>query len=75
MAHTRQLRINDISKIRERINEFAGKKITIVLHDSRVTTGTIENISADGVTLMNQRNKPMTFRFNDIDELYFDTLD
>ena len=74
MAQTRQLRINDISKIQERIQEFAGKKVTLVLHDGRVTTGTIKAIIADGVTLLNHRNKAMIFRFDDVAELYFDTL-
>ena len=75
MAQTRQLRISDISKIKERITEFTGKKITLVLHDGRVTTGVIETIIADGLTVLNFRNKPMTFRFNDVAELYFDTLE
>lgn len=75
MAQTRQLRINDTSKIRERINEFVGKKVTLVLHDGRVTTGKINTMITDGVTLLNFRNKSMTFRFNDVAELYFDTLE
>lgn len=74
MAQTRQLRINDTFKIRERITEFAGKKVTLVLHDGRVTTGIIETVANDSVTLLNLRNKLMTFRFNDVAELYFDTL-
>jgi hypothetical protein len=75
MPRTRQLRINDISKIRERISEFAGKNVTIVLHDGRTTTGMVEAFAANEVTLLNKRNKPMNFRFNDVAELYFDTLD
>jgi hypothetical protein len=75
MAQTRQLRINDISKIKERIAQFTDKKITLVLHDGRVTTGMMKTRMADGVTLLNFRNKVMTFRFNDVAELYFDTLE
>lgn len=75
MASTRQLRLNDISKIRERINEFGGKQITLVFHDGRTTTGKVEKISAEDLSMVNMRNKTMTFRFTDVAELYFDTLD
>ena len=75
MMHTRQLRLNDISKITARMQEFAGKNITLVLHDGRTTTGKVETIAADSVSLLNQRNKSMTFRFNDVAELYFDTIE
>ncbi|HEY0743473.1 MAG TPA: hypothetical protein VGD40_18525 [Chryseosolibacter sp.] len=75
MASTRQLRLNDISKIRERITEFGGKQITLVLHDGRTTTGRVEKITAEDISMVNMRNKTMTFRFTDIAELYFDTLD
>ena len=75
MVHTRQLRINDISKIRERMREFAGKQITLVLHDGRTTTGKVDTITGDDVSLLNQRSKLMRFRYNDVAELYFDTLE
>lgn len=75
MAHSRQLRINDISKIRERITEFADKSITVVLHDGRTSTGKLDAVRNDELTLINLRRKEMKFRFNEVAELYFDTLD
>jgi hypothetical protein len=75
MPMTRQLRLNDLSIIKERIKEFAGKKINLVLRDDRVSTGTLIDIQKDYVTVLNMRNKPMHFNFTDISELYFDTLD
>jgi hypothetical protein len=75
MPNTRQLRLNDISQIRERIQEFSGKTINLILRDDRASTGTLVDINNDYVTLLNMRNKPMHFKFNDISELYFDTLD
>lgn len=75
VVRTRQLRINDISKIKERMGEFAGKQITLVLHDGRTTTGKVETITGDNISLLNHRNRSMTFRYNDVAELYFDTLE
>ncbi|HEY0651992.1 MAG TPA: hypothetical protein VGD65_02650 [Chryseosolibacter sp.] len=75
MANTRQLRLNDISKIQERAKEFADKRISLVFHDDRVITGTVHAVTTTDITLLNMRNKRMTFRFLDIAELYFDTVE
>lgn len=75
MAHTRQLRINDPSKIQERIKEFVGKRINLVFHDDRVITGKLDSLTANDITIVNMRNKMMTFRFLDVAELYFDTVE
>lgn len=75
MANTRQLRINDNSKIRERIGEFAGKQITLVFNDGRTVTGKVDKTTAEAIVMLNMRNKTMSFPFTDIAELYFDTLD
>lgn len=75
MAITRQLRLNDLSKIQERIKEFVGKRISLVFHDDRVITGKLDSVTANDITLLNMRNKMMTFRFLDVAELYFDTVE
>lgn len=75
MPISRQLRLSDALRIQERIQEFAGKTISLVLRDSRVANGTLIDIQKDYVTLLNTRKKRMRFEFNDISELYFDTLD
>lgn len=75
MPRTRQLRISDLSKIQERIKEFAGKQISLTFHDDRVITGKVEAVTMNDITILNMRNKAMTFRFLDVAELYFDTVE
>lgn len=75
MPSSRQLRLNDISVIKDRIQEFAGKKISLVLTDDRVSTGTLVDIEGEYIVLLNMRNKKMHFGYSQIAELYFDTLD
>ena len=75
MAKTRQLRINDPSKIHLRIKELLGKHVNLVFHDDRVASGSVDAVTQSDVTLLNMRNKRMTFRFLDVAELYFDTIE
>lgn len=74
MPHTRQLRINEARAIRTRMPEFAGKKLNLVLRDDRVITGVVEHIIGESVILRNMKQKNMTFAFEEIAEIYFDTL-
>jgi hypothetical protein len=75
MAKTRQLRINDPAKIQQRIKDLAGKQVNLVFHDDRVASGSVYAVTQSDVTLLNMRNKRMTFRFLDVAELYFDTIE
>ena len=75
MPKSRQLRINDLNKIREQVQTFAGKKLNVVLRDDRVIVGTLIDIQNDYVTIRNMRLRPMEFRFDDVAEIYFDTID
>jgi hypothetical protein len=74
MSNTKQLRITDPLEIRKRISEFPGKKINIVFTDSRVIVGTLMEIKPDGIVLQNMRLKNEYFPFNQLTEIYFDTL-
>jgi hypothetical protein len=75
MPKTRQLRLNDLAKIQERTKELVGKHISLVFKDDRVITGTVESVTPNDITIVNMRNKMMTFRFLDVAELYFDTVE
>jgi hypothetical protein len=70
---TRQLRINDANQIRNRIREFIGKKINIVLKDQTVSLIRIEEVSDVAVNGSNMRLKTITIPFDQISEIYFDT--
>lgn len=74
MHASKQLRINDKTGIRNRIVDFRGKTITLVLTDSRVVTGVIEKTTDTNVTIRNMRLKKMEYAFEKISELYFDTV-
>ena len=69
----KQLRLNDPEQIRKRIDEFVGKQINIVLTDSTVVLGTLEQVTATGITLRNMRLKKATYPFVTLTEIYFDT--
>jgi hypothetical protein len=75
MAITRQLRLNDLSRIQESVKKFVGKRISLVFHDDRVITGKVNSVTSSDITIVNMRNKMMTFRFLDVAELYFDTVE
>jgi hypothetical protein len=70
---TKQLRLSDPEQIRKRIDEFVGKQINIVLTDSTVVFGTLEQVNATGVTMRNMRLKKTTHPFVTLTEIYFDT--
>jgi acetyl-CoA carboxylase carboxyltransferase component len=70
---TKQLRLSDPEQIRKRIDEFVGKQINIVLTDSTVVFGTLEHVTATGITLQNMRLKKTIYPFVTLTEIYFDT--
>lgn len=51
-----------------------GKKINIVLVDSRVMVGDLVSVSDEGITLANMRLRKADYSFAEIDEIYFDTV-
>ncbi|HEY9047307.1 MAG TPA: hypothetical protein VIN08_15485 [Ohtaekwangia sp.] len=70
---TRQLRLNDSVQIRKRIHDFTGKTINVVLTDSTAIMGILEKISDTGIVLKNMRMKNVSYTFDNIAEIYFDT--
>lgn len=74
MPNTKQLRLSDQTLIRQRIKEFLGKKINIVLSDNRVILGDLHGINQEGITLINMRQRKVHYSFDELYEVYFDTF-
>jgi hypothetical protein len=70
---TKQLRLNDPAQIRQRMPEFLGKKINIVLSDNTVTFGELSKITSDEIVVKNMRLEKMNYSFQSIVEIYLDT--
>ena len=74
MAHTRQLRLSESTQIRQKLADSLGKMMHIVLRDNRVIIGSVLKADTHGITLLNMRQRNMKINFNEISEIYFDTL-
>jgi hypothetical protein len=74
MPSTKQLRVTDPLQIKNRIKEFLGKKINVVLTDNRVIIGELKEVKSSGITLINMRLKKMEYSFDQLAEVYFDGL-
>lgn len=70
---TKQLRLNDSNQIRQRMSEFLGKKINIVLADRTVMFGELKKVNEHGIILRNMRLEDVKFLFQSIVEVYLDT--
>jgi ribosome maturation factor RimP len=71
----RQQRIDAIDKIRARISDFKGKKITLVLANQTSVLGLLTTCDNDYVSLsivVNGWKKTIQIPFAQIKELYFD---
>jgi hypothetical protein len=63
-----------MEKIRSRIGELKGKKITLVLSDNTAVFGELRDVGDDDVVLMNGRLRNNRIPFKTIKELYFDQI-
>ena len=72
--HTKQLRLSDSTQIRQRISEFLGKKINIVLADRTVMFGELKKVNNDHIVLRNMRLENVIYPFQSIVELYLDII-
>lgn len=54
--------------------KLAGKKINIVLTDSRVIMGELKAVKHDEIIIENMRLKKVQLSFPEISEIYFDTI-
>jgi hypothetical protein len=70
---TKQLRLNNSDQIRQRIGEFIGKKINIVLSDRTVMFGELTKVNDTAIVLKNMRLEKNTYPYQSIVEVYLDT--
>jgi len=71
---TKQLRINDAEQIRKRISEFIDKPISLVLTNGMIMSGKLTSVDASKVVVQNMRLKKIPYSFNQIAEIYFDSI-
>lgn len=69
---TRQLRLNTSDQIKNRLREFTGKKINIVLNDRTVLFGELKSLDDTTLTFLNMRLDPVTLPIANINEVYLD---
>lgn len=70
----RQHRLDSMDKIRKKIGELKGTKITLVLADNTAVLGELKDVGADDVVMMNGRLRKNRIAFKNIKELYFDQI-
>jgi len=71
---TRQLRLSDPAQFRSKTKELVGKHIHLVFTDSTSLSGLLKAVDNDQITIVNTRLKAMKRRFDNIAEIYLDTL-
>lgn len=71
---TKQVRLSDPGQISNRISEFVGKKINIVLTDNTTQTGSLEAVKGSAIVLRNMRQKKFVYLLANISEIYSDTI-
>ncbi|MDQ2656009.1 MAG: hypothetical protein M3Y60_01205 [Bacteroidota bacterium] len=69
---SRQLRLNSLELIRNRLKEFTGRKINIVLSNRTVLFGELKSITDAKLTFVNMRLDPVSLSLEDIAEVYVD---
>jgi hypothetical protein len=70
---TKQLRLINSDQIRTRMNEFIGKKISIVLIDRTVMFGELKHVNDTSIVLRNMRLENITYPIQSIVEIFLDT--
>ena len=69
---SRQIRLSTFDQIKNRLKEFSGKKINIVLHDRTVLFGELKSVDNTQLTFVNMRLEAFSLSLNDISEVYLD---
>jgi hypothetical protein len=69
---TRQLRLNTPEQIQNRLKDFPGRKINIVLNNRTVLFGEFISIDVTRLTFKNMRLQPVTLPLHEISEVYLD---
>ena len=71
---TRQLRLSDPAQFRSKTKDLVGKHLHLVFTDSTSLSGLLKAVDNDQITIVNTRLKAMKRRFDNIAEIYLDTL-
>ncbi len=69
---TRQIRLSTLDLINNRLKEFSGKKINIVMNDRTVLYGELKSADKTQLTFVNMRLETFTLLLNNISEIYLD---
>ena len=69
---TRQVRLSTFDQIQQKLKEFTGKKINIVLCDRTVLFGELKSIDNSGLIFKNMRQQSVSLSFKEISEVYLD---
>ena len=70
----RQIRLNSIEVIKDRIVSYKGKKINLVLANNTSVYGELMAVESEGVVIKNQRLREVRLPWSNIIELYFDQI-
>ena len=68
----KQVRVSDPREIKKRMNEFLNREVSLVMKNNTVIYGTLQQSDDDTVTILNMRQRKMTFPAADISALYTD---
>jgi hypothetical protein len=69
---TRQLRLNTLEQIQNRLKDFPGRKINIVLNDRTVLFGEFISMDVTRLKFKNMRLQSVTLLLHEISEVYLD---
>lgn len=69
---TRQMRLSTPDQIQNKLKEFTGKKINIVLFNRKVLFGELREIGQTTLTFVNMRQEPVSLPLKEVSEVYLD---
>lgn len=69
---TRQIRLSTLDLMNNRLKDFSGKKINIVMNDRTVLYGELKSADNTQLTFVNMRLETFTLLLNSISEIYLD---
>ena len=69
----RQIRLSSFDQFQERLKDFTGKKINIVMRNRSVLFGRLRKTDNSQLTFVNMRNEEFTLPLKEISEVYLDS--
>jgi len=71
---TRQHRLTSPDQLKKQLETLVGKKINVVLKDGTTVMGELLKAEPEQIVLRNMRLRNVPFSFQQIAEVYFDTI-